>query len=103
VRRLAGKLAPATIQEWAAVVEAGHSGRDPLPRCNPVAEWVTVAEAQGCKQSEVQPWVMGRHLIERAVRPGPAMGRMLRAAFAAQVDGSVTTFDEAVAIAMAVI
>jgi tRNA nucleotidyltransferase (CCA-adding enzyme) len=43
--------------------------------------------------------VLGRHLIELGVTPGPRMGELLREIYEAQLDGTVTTFDEGIALA----
>jgi tRNA nucleotidyltransferase (CCA-adding enzyme) len=40
------------------------------------------------------PLVMGRHLIELGVPPGPAMGRLLDDCYEAQLDGLFTTLQE---------
>ena len=38
---------------------------------------------------------MGRHLIELGVTPGPRMGEILKAVYEQQLDGAVTTLEEA--------
>jgi tRNA nucleotidyltransferase (CCA-adding enzyme) len=45
------------------------------------------------------PILLGRHLLDLGVRPGPAMGRILKAVYEQQLDGAVTTLDDAVAAA----
>ena len=40
--------------------------------------------------------LMGRHLIELGVSPGPQMGRILDAVYELQLDGKVKTIDEAI-------
>ena len=40
---------------------------------------------------------MGRHLIELGVAPGPQMGALLREIYEQQLDGVITTVDEAIA------
>jgi tRNA nucleotidyltransferase (CCA-adding enzyme) len=46
-----------------------------------------------------EPLVKGRHLLELGAKPGPAIGEVLKEVYERQLDGSVTTFDEAHALA----
>jgi tRNA nucleotidyltransferase (CCA-adding enzyme) len=95
VRRLALRLAPATIEQWGRVVEADHSGRPPLPAGNPGAEIVAVAQQLGAAEGRPAPILLGRHLIEAGMlRPGPALGALLRRAYQAQIDGAFATVAE---------
>ena len=41
----------------------------------------------------------GRHLLEVGVVPGPALGEVLRQVYERQLDGTVTAFNEAFALA----
>ncbi|HKY29987.1 MAG TPA: HD domain-containing protein [Pyrinomonadaceae bacterium] len=41
------------------------------------------------------PILMGRHLIEMGVKPGPKMGEITKAVYEMQLDGRVTTLDDA--------
>jgi tRNA nucleotidyltransferase (CCA-adding enzyme) len=41
------------------------------------------------------PILLGRHLIEMGVAPGPRMGEVLKAIYELQLDSAVTTLDEA--------
>jgi tRNA nucleotidyltransferase (CCA-adding enzyme) len=45
------------------------------------------------------PLVMGRHLLELGVQPGPELGRLLDACYEAQLDGLFSTLDEGLAYA----
>ena len=49
------------------------------------------------------PILMGRHLIEMGVKPGPGMGEILNAVYEMQLDGKVTSLDEARAVASEVL
>ena len=49
------------------------------------------------------PILMGRHLIGLGVPPGPRMGEILKAVYEQQLDGVVTTLDEAEAAARALL
>jgi tRNA nucleotidyltransferase (CCA-adding enzyme) len=95
VRRLALRLAPATIEQWARLVEADHSGRPPLPPGNPAAEIVAVAQRLGAAAGRPAPILLGRHIIESGMlRPGPKLGALLRRAYQAQIDGAFATQKE---------
>ena len=85
VQTLAENLAPATVREWARVIEADHSGRPPLPPDQPAAAWVQAAEDAGCADGPVADLLQGRHLLAMHVEPGLRMGQVLRAARQAQV------------------
>ncbi len=39
----------------------------------------------------------GRHLLERGLPPGPALGDWVRAAFERQLDGDIRSLDDALA------
>jgi tRNA nucleotidyltransferase (CCA-adding enzyme) len=100
VRRLANRLAPATIQELARVVEADHSGRPPLVGGVPENMQAILSLAEGLSADRGAPAhiLMGRHLIEDlGLMPGPQFGEILKAAYAAQLDGAFIDLDGALA------
>ena len=94
IRRLATRLAPATIRQWAAVCESDASGRPPKPRRNPVTHWVAVADRLTMQDTKPEPILLGRHLLDLGYAPGPEMGRILKVAFEAQLDGEFETVDD---------
>jgi tRNA nucleotidyltransferase (CCA-adding enzyme) len=47
--------------------------------------------------------LLGRHLIALGVRPGPRMGEILDLVYEKQLDGAVTTLDEGLAAARALL
>ena len=64
------------------------------------ADWfIERARRLGVEHGPPAPLLLGRHLIEMGVAPGPAMGRQLRDVYELQLDGEVTTLDEARAAA----
>jgi tRNA nucleotidyltransferase (CCA-adding enzyme) len=89
VRRLANRLAPATIRELATVMIADAFGRPPKPREIPagVTELLEAAERLDLQAQAPRPILQGRHLIERGMKPGPGFGKILDAAFEAQLEG----------------
>ena len=49
------------------------------------------------EQRPPDPILLGRHLLELGVEPGPLMGEITRAVYEMQLDGRVRTLDDAVA------
>jgi len=49
------------------------------------------------------PILLGRHLVELGVQPGPAMGELTRAVYEMQLDGRVTNLEEAIEAAKKII
>jgi tRNA nucleotidyltransferase (CCA-adding enzyme) len=100
VRRLARKLAPASIDELALVMTADSLGRPPLQspetfvlidRLRAQAHTLELADAAP------KPLLLGRHLVALGRQPGPAFKPLLEAAFEAQLDGAFA--DEAGGVA----
>lgn len=91
VRRLARRLAPATIDELAAVMRADCNGRPPrsVPETHRlIDQLVAKARALAVEESAPRPIILGRHLIALGLRPGPEFTPVLEAAFEAQLDGT---------------
>lgn len=96
VRRLARRLAPATIDELVIVMRADHDGRPPLRSPETlarIAELQATAHRLELEKTAPRPLLLGRHLVELGRTPGPGFKRVLDAAFEAQLDGAFT--DEA--------
>ena len=97
VRRLALRLAPATIEELSAVITADASGRPPRPVGEPegVARLRSTAADLALAEAAPRPILQGRHLLERGLQPGPGFTPILSAAFEAQLDGVFADVDGA--------
>ncbi|MFP5378206.1 MAG: hypothetical protein ACLGHP_00310 [Vicinamibacteria bacterium] len=54
------------------------------------------ARALGVEHRPPAPILMGRHLLDLGVEPGPRMGEILRAVYERQLDSAVTTLEEAI-------
>src|ERR1044071_1342245 len=106
-RRLARRCEPDLLYR---VARADSLGRN--------AEWVPRelwygAEAQEwfiersrelqVEQRPPDPILLGRHLLELGINPGPEMGEITRAVYEMQLDGRVRTLDEAIAEAKKII
>lgn len=60
-------------------------------------EWfIARAKELDVAQAAPNPILLGRHLLELGVQPGPAMGELTRAVYEMQLDGRVTNLEEAV-------
>ena len=57
------------------------------------------AEALGVQHAPPPPILLGRHLIELGVAPGPAMGVILKQAYEQQLDNGFSDLDGALAFA----
>ncbi len=91
VRRLARRLAPATIDELAAVMRADSNGRPPLRSPDTHArinELAAKAQALALQNSAPRPVMFGRHLMALGLPPSPGFKTVLDAAFEAQLDGA---------------
>jgi len=101
IRRLAGRLHPATIEELVHTAHADHTGRGEQGAHDfPAGDWLLQrAEELGVNREPVKPLLMGRHLIQMGIKPGPHMGPILRKVFDMQVDGQVSDLEGAVAAA----
>jgi tRNA nucleotidyltransferase (CCA-adding enzyme) len=97
VRRLANRLAPATIEELAFVLIADSSGRPPLKKGWPdgLEPMLTLAKELQLQAEAPKPILLGRHLLERGLEAGPVFKAILTAAFEAQLDGVFTDIDGA--------
>jgi tRNA nucleotidyltransferase (CCA-adding enzyme) len=96
VRRLAVRLAPATLDDLALVMAADAMGRPPLPATEILAligRLRARADALALESRAPRPIILGRHLISLGRRPGPGFKPILDAAFEAQLDGAFS--DEA--------
>lgn len=92
VRRLANSLQPATITELCLVMTADQFGRPPKPRVpHPgVQALQTKAEELRLRDAAPKPLLLGRHLVERGLKPGKQFRALLDAAFEAQLEGQFT-------------
>lgn len=93
VRRLATRLGAATIEELIWLIEADHSGRAPLPAGLPedARKMLEKAKETDTTQGRQLPILMGKHLLQEGlISPGPSMGKLLKAAYEAQMDGVFT-------------
>ncbi|MBI9114926.1 CCA tRNA nucleotidyltransferase [Sanguibacter suaedae] len=91
VRRLARRLSPATMDEWALVVSGDRGGRGTASAPGDTGRWLELADAAGARDRPAPPLLSGRHLIAAGMPPGPAFSTVLDAALVAQDAGVFTT------------
>jgi tRNA nucleotidyltransferase (CCA-adding enzyme) len=100
VRRLAVRLAPASIAQLVRLIEADASGRPPRPRGLPesAARIRDMAASQSVGEKPQPPLILGRHVLPYFQdRPGEHIGEVTRAAYEAQSDGEFSSEAEALA------
>jgi tRNA nucleotidyltransferase (CCA-adding enzyme) len=61
------------------------------------------ARALGVQHRPPGPILLGRHLLALGLKPGPRVGEILKAVYELQMDGKVTTLDEATDAAKAIV
>ncbi len=99
VRRLARHVR--RIDRLVRVARADHAGRPPKVFDGfPAGEWLLErARHLAIEDRAPIPIILGRHLVELGVQPGPNMGQLLDDCYEAQLDGLFVTFEEGVAYA----
>jgi tRNA nucleotidyltransferase (CCA-adding enzyme) len=95
-RRLAQKV---DLELLVRVALSDCLGRTGTFDCTGILWFLERARALGVEHAAPEPIVKGRHLIDLGVPPGPGMGKLLKDVYERQLDGSVTTLDEGLAVA----
>jgi tRNA nucleotidyltransferase (CCA-adding enzyme) len=95
-RRLAQKV---DLELLARFARADCSGRTGSFDCSGVDWFIERARSLGVEHKPPAPILLGRHLIEMGIEPGPRMGEILRAVYELQLDGAVASLDSAKAAA----
>ena len=91
-RRLAQRV---DLELLAGFARADCHGRSATFDCSGIDWFIDRARSLGVEHRPPGPILLGRHLMEMGVQPGPRMGEILRAVYELQLDGAVTTLDEA--------
>jgi tRNA nucleotidyltransferase (CCA-adding enzyme) len=96
-RRLAHRV---DLELLARVAKSDCQGRQPGNfDCTAMDWFLERARALGVQHRPPAPILLGRHLLELGIKPGPRVGEILKAIYEQQMDGKVTTVEEAVAAA----
>lgn len=102
IRRLAVELGPVTLEELRWLVAADNTGRGDLSEKDPMAPILEEARRIGAGSGRPEPVIKARDLIAAGIAtPGPALGALHRQLYQAQLDGEITTPEEAIAWARA--
>jgi len=97
-RRLAQKV---DLELLARLAKADCTGRAPgVFNCDAMDWFLDRARQLGVEHRPPGPILLGRHLLELGMKPGPRVGEILKAIYERQLDGAVTNLDEAIAAAM---
>ena len=100
-RRLAQKV---DLELLARVAKSDCLGRVPGEfDCTAMDWFLDRARAIGADQGPPRPILLGRHLQEIGVKPGPRMGQILKAVYEQQLDGTVDDLESALAAARVLI
>jgi tRNA nucleotidyltransferase (CCA-adding enzyme) len=98
IRRLAVRLQPASVEQWAQVCLADINGRDikdVQADSENIVDVYERARHMEVEQDAPQNIVMGRHLIDAGIiEPGPEMGNLIRVLYRMQVDGIFSTLED---------
>jgi len=98
VRRLAMRLAPASIEQLIWLIDADASGRPPRPKGLPpgAIRILQAAHEQAVVSRPQAPFILGRNVLPYFDnRPGTHIGKVVAAAYDAQLDGAFSNANEA--------
>ena len=96
-RRLSQK---ANLELLARLAKSDCLGR--LPGhfdCTAMDWFLERARELGVDRSPPKPLLLGRHLLELGMKPGPEMGALLKQVYDKQLDGEIRTTEEGIALA----
>ena len=91
-RRLARRLEPELLYRVSRADCLGRTGTFSTE----AQEWfIERARSLGVEEKPPKPLLMGRHLLEMGLRPGPEIGRITKAVYEMQLDGRVSDLEGA--------
>ena len=93
-RRLAQKV---DLELLARLARADCLGRTGEFDCSAMDWFIARARALGVEHRPPARILLGRHLLALGMRPGPAIGALLQSIYEKQLDGEITTLDDALA------
>jgi tRNA nucleotidyltransferase (CCA-adding enzyme) len=96
-RRLSQK---ANLELLARIAKSDCLGRVPGNfDCSAMDWFLDRARELGVDRSPPKPLLLGRHLLELGMQPGPEMGAVLKQIYEKQLDGEIKTTEEGIALA----
>jgi tRNA nucleotidyltransferase (CCA-adding enzyme) len=93
-RRLAQKV---DLELLARLARADCLGRTGHFDCSAMDWFLDRARALGVEHRPPAPLLMGRHLLELGLSPGPRVGEILQQVYEKQLDGQITSVEEGIA------
>jgi tRNA nucleotidyltransferase (CCA-adding enzyme) len=94
----------ANLELLARVAKSDCLGREPGHfDCSAMDWFLDRARALGVDRSPPKPLLLGRHLLELGMRPGPDMGALLKQIYEKQLDGEIKTTEEGITLATQVL
>src|SRR5207248_5762975 len=100
-RRLAAKV---DLELLARVAKSDCLGREPGTfDCTAMDWFLDRARALGVEHRPPAPILLGRHVLALGLQPGPRVGEILKAVYEQQLDGRVTTIEDAIAMARSLV
>jgi tRNA nucleotidyltransferase (CCA-adding enzyme) len=99
-RRLARKV---DLELLARLAKADCRGRTGEFDCSAMDWFLERARALGVEHAPPAPLLMGRHLLDLGMTPGPRLGSILKQVYERQLDGGISTLEEATAAARALV
>jgi tRNA nucleotidyltransferase (CCA-adding enzyme) len=93
-RRLAQKV---DLELLARLAKADCLGREPGAfNCDAMDWFLERARSLGVDRRAPAPILLGRHVLDLGLKPGPRVGAIVKAVYEQQLDGAVTSLDEAI-------
>jgi tRNA nucleotidyltransferase (CCA-adding enzyme) len=92
-RRLAQKV---DLELLARLARADCRGRTGSFDCSAMDWFIERARALGVEHQPPPPLLLGRHLLELGLEPGPRVGEVLKQVYEKQLDGEITSLDEGI-------
>jgi len=92
-RRLAQKV---DLELLARLARADCLGRTGTFDCSAMDWFLARARALGVEHRPPSPLLLGRHLLELGLEPGPRVGEVLKQVYEKQLDGEITSLAEGV-------
>ena len=95
-RRLAQKV---NLELLARLARADCNGRTGHFDCSAMDWFLERARALGVEHQAPPPLLLGRHVVELGVPPGPRVGEVLKAVYERQLDGEISSVADAIGAA----
>jgi tRNA nucleotidyltransferase (CCA-adding enzyme) len=92
-RRLAQKV---DLELLARLARADCLGRTGNFDCSAMDWFLARARSLGVEHRPPSPLLLGRHLLDLGLPPGPRVGEVLKQVYEKQLDGEITTVDEGI-------